>query len=64
MEYVIERFESLQDADEAEDAYYAALSPDERLDILLEIVARGNEGAGEAAEGFARVHRVTELERS
>jgi hypothetical protein len=63
MDRVIRQFDSFQAADEAEDRYYADLTPAERLDLLLELIARENEAYGEAAERFARVHRVTQLSR-
>jgi hypothetical protein len=63
MERLVQKFDSFDAADEAEHLYYARMSPEERLAILLEIVARTNESFGEAAERFERVCRVTELER-
>ncbi len=63
MEKVVAVFNSFEEAEQAEDAYYASLSPSERLDLLLDLVARYRESLGEAAEGFARVHHVTELSR-
>jgi hypothetical protein len=63
MEPTVRRFESFAAADEAQDRYYASLTPAERLDILLELVARVNASFGEAAKRFERVHRVVELSR-
>ena len=57
----ISRFSSLADSDQADDLYYRSLTPQQRLDVLLELIQRYQEGLGEAAEGFARVCRVTEL---
>ena len=39
MEKVIQVFRSFEDADEADEAYYAGLTPRERVDILLDIIA-------------------------
>ena len=64
MERTIRHFKSFAEAEEQEHAEYAALSPGERLDILLELIARYRESLGEAAEGFERVHRVVELSES
>lgn len=64
MDPSIRYFKSFAEAEEHEHAEYAALSPDERLDILLELIARYRESLGEAAEGFERVHRVVELSES
>ncbi len=64
MERVVAVFDSFEDADRADVEYYATLRPEERLDILLDLIARHRESLGEAAQGFERVHRVTELARS
>jgi hypothetical protein len=56
-------FSSFEEADRADVEYYAALSPEERLSVLLDLVSRYRESLGEAAEGFERVHRVVELAR-
>ncbi|HKV41056.1 MAG TPA: hypothetical protein VJX67_17750 [Blastocatellia bacterium] len=45
-------FSSLQEADESDASCYAARSPEERVDVLLEIVARYRESIGETAEIF------------
>ena len=55
MEKVLRKFSSFAESDRADRAYYRQLSPHERLDILLELVARYREEFGEAAQGFARV---------
>lgn len=64
MDRVIQVFRSFTDAEEADEAYYAALSPQERVDVLLDLVASYRESLGEAAEGFARIYRVVELAHS
>ena len=56
-------FRTFEDADRADDAYYAALKPQERLEILLDLVAAYRESTGEASARFERVCRVTELSR-
>ena len=38
MDFSIRRFESLAEADSAEAEYYASLTPEERLNILLELI--------------------------
>jgi WSTF/HB1/Itc1p/MBD9 motif protein len=55
---VFSNFESAEDAD---DQFYARLTPEERLDILLELTERERSSLGEAAERFERVHRIVEL---
>ena len=49
-------FKSFEEADEAEYAYYRSLSGDEKLKIMLEIMAP----YWEADPGFKRVYRVIE----
>jgi hypothetical protein len=62
MEKELRRFNSFAESDEADRRYYRSLTPEARVEILLEIIARHQESQGEAAEGLARVHRVVELE--
>ena len=57
----VQVFHSFEDAERAEDEYYACLTPEERLDILLDLIAAYQESLGEAATRFERVCRVTEL---
>jgi hypothetical protein len=54
---------SFEEAEEADSAFYASLGPQQRLDLLLDLVARHRESIGETAERFERVYRVTELSR-
>jgi hypothetical protein len=56
-------FASFEAADRADDEYYASLAPDERLEILLSLVAAHRESTGEASTRLERVYRVTELSR-
>lgn len=57
-------FHSFDEADQADEEFYAGLTPQERVDILLELVAAHKESQCEAAERFERVYRVTELPKS
>jgi len=54
-------FRSFDEAERADDDYYASLMPEERLDILLAMIERYRSSLGEPAERFERVHRVVEL---
>lgn len=63
MKRTIKVFGSFREADEAESDYYASLTPEQRVELLLELVARYRESLGESAERLERVHRVTELSR-
>jgi hypothetical protein len=64
MERVIQVFDSFQAAEEADDRYYASLTPQERLDLALEIGKRHREAMGEAGQRFERVCRVVKLSES
>ena len=63
MEGEVRIFSSFREAEEADTAFYASLSPQERLDLLLDLIARHRESIGETTERFERVYRVTELSR-
>ena len=62
MEKIVRRFKSHRDSQQPDLEYYLSLTPQERLDILLELIARGT--PDEAEQGFARVYRVTKLHGS
>lgn len=64
MERVFKKFESFEDADRADDEYYSQLSPDQRVDILLELVSNYRSLYDGTTEGFARVFRVVNLKES
>ncbi len=57
-------FDSFEAAEQADLEYYASLTPQQSLEILLDLIAAYQESLGEPAEGFARVHRIVELSRS
>ena len=63
MERVAQVFRSFEEAERADDEYYASLTPEQRLDVLLEMIERYRSSLGEAAERFERVHRIVELSR-
>jgi hypothetical protein len=62
VEKTVRVFASFEDADAADARDDAALSPEQRLDILIELRDRRHPDAAE--QGLARVSRVVELERS
>jgi hypothetical protein len=64
MDLTIRRFETLSDADSAEAEYYASLTPEERLNILFELIKMYRSSQGEDSERFERIYRVDELSRS
>jgi len=63
MRDVLRVFSSFREAEQADRAFYASLSPQERLEMLLDLVARQRESMGEAAQRLERVYRVVELSR-
>ena len=59
MEKVVGKFRSFEEAEEAEYEYYRALSGNEKLQLLLELIM--SENPDEAViERSARVHPLTE----
>ena len=62
MEKVLRVFASLEDADEADARQDAAMSSEERLNILIEL--RDHRHPDAAEQRLARVYRIVELERS
>ena len=52
---------SFSSFEEADDEYYASLTPQERVDILLDMIAAYRESLGETGERLERVYRVIEL---
>jgi hypothetical protein len=54
-------FTSHEEADQADRDYYAALTPDERVELLLQMVADYRESLGEAGQRLERVCRVAPL---
>ena len=63
MDFSMRRFETLSEADSAEAEYYASLTPEERLNILLELIEMYRSNQGEDSERLERVYRVDELSR-
>ncbi len=61
MEFTVARFESFAEAEKAERDFYLRLTPEERLKILLDLVAMGREAQDAAGERLARVYRIVEL---
>jgi hypothetical protein len=62
VEKTVRVFASFDAADEAGARYEAAMSPEERLNTLMELRDRRHPDAAE--QRLARVSRVVELERS
>ena len=51
---------TFEEAEKAEREYYLSLTGEERLEILRQLVARGNR---DAPKGFKRVYRITKLKQ-
>jgi hypothetical protein len=62
MEKVGQKFDSLSAADDAEDLYYKNMSPNDRVNLLLQLVALHQDAFHGSTKGFERVFRVTALE--
>ena len=58
---VVQKFRAFEEAEEAEYAYYKALSEDEKLQLLLELILPEEPNAA-VIERSARVHPRTEHE--
>ena len=63
MERVIRVFNSHADAAAADLAELSAMTPQQRLDRALDLIAWYREVRGETTQGFERVARVVPLER-
>jgi hypothetical protein len=62
MEKVVHISRSFEESDRADRAYYRALSPQQRLEILFELNSRWPaNGDHEAPEGLERVYRIVKL---
>jgi hypothetical protein len=59
----INRYQSFEEADAADRRYYASLTPEERLEILFDLIEAYRSNYLEGSEGFERVYRVDELSR-
>lgn len=64
MKKVVHKFASHAEADAANRAYHRSLTPEQRLEILFELIHRYREGFDEASKRFQRVYRVIERPRS
>ncbi len=60
MERVVRKFESPEEAENADRAYYRSLTPEQRLEILFELVRRYREEHG-CSERLERVYRIVPL---
>ena len=59
MEFTVRKFASHEEADKADREYYRSLTPERRVEILLELVETYSNAS---AKGFERVYRFVKLE--
>lgn len=60
MEKKIQKFSSFEEAEKAEREYYRSLTPQQRIEILLELIARYRSN-DESSERLERVYRIAKL---
>ena len=63
MEPVIQQFDSHAAAEAADRDFYRSLTPEQRLEILFDLVARYREEHG-CSDRLERVYRIVEFSRS
>lgn len=63
MEKVVRVFRSFEEADRANRAEYRRMTPEQRLDVMLEIIRAYTSDLDEASQGLARVYRVFKRRR-
>jgi len=64
MRFIVAKFRTFREAEEATRGYYRKLSPAERLEILFQLRTLGRK-EGDASSGrLARVYRIAQLKRS
>lgn len=61
MERTVAKFSSHQQAEQATLEYYRRMSPQQRLDILLDLIESSRKEGDAAAERFERVYRIAKL---
>ena len=59
MERTFKVFRSFSESEEEDRRFYRSLTPEERMDILLDLINRWQ--GDEASKGFERVYRVAQL---
>lgn len=60
MKKVVTKHNSFAAADEADKLYYQSLTPSQRIEILLRLVAQQRAGQDGTRERFTRVYRIAE----
>ena len=63
MDKVVRKFRTFEEAEQAERENYRRMTPDQRLEILLHLLAHPWKQDDAASEGLQRVYRVSQLKR-
>jgi hypothetical protein len=61
--FTVRTFESFEEAERAEKAYYLSLTPGQRLQIMCELCALRVRTSNDPAPRLARVYRIIERSR-
>ena len=64
MDSRVARFSSHEDAKKAEREYYRRRTPDQRLEILLELIDRHRKATGTSSDRMEKVYRIKKLSSS
>ena len=59
MDFTVRKFSSHEEADKADREYYRSLTPERRVEILLELVESYSNAS---VRGFKRVYRLCQIE--
>jgi hypothetical protein len=59
VEKIVRKLQSHAAAEQADTEYYRSLTPQQRLDLLLDLLRQVT--SNEAEQGFVRVYRITKL---
>ena len=62
MERAVAKFTSHEEAAKADALYYRQLTPQRRLEILLELIEQAHPDLHASGQGLQRVYRVLKLE--
>jgi hypothetical protein len=61
IERTVQKFSSHEEAERAEREYYDSLSPEQRVEILLELMNRARDLNDPASQRLERVYRIVKL---
>jgi hypothetical protein len=64
IERTVQKFSSHDEAERAEREYYNSLSPEQRVEVLLELMNRARDLNDPASQRLERVYRIVKLKSS